>query len=105
MKIRAGCGFCEFQYRVDEVNKMKTRNVILMLFVLLFAKSALAQEFSRVDVYGEYSYLRFNPGFSQLRNRSFNGGGGGLDINLTHMFAIKAEFMGYGSTTFTTTFT
>jgi hypothetical protein len=84
---------------------MKIRNSILMLFALLFANAAFAQDYSRFDVFGEYSYMRFNTGISQLHNRSFNGGGGGFDINLNHMFGIKGEFLGYGSTSFTTTFT
>jgi len=84
---------------------MKIRNLILMLFALLFAGTAFAQDYSRVDAFVEYSYLRFNPGISQLHSRSFNGGGVGFEINLGQMFAIKGEFMGYGSTNFTTTFT
>jgi hypothetical protein len=84
---------------------MKFRNGIFAILVLFFAQAAFAQDTSRFDVFGEYSYLRFNPGISQLHSRSFSGGGGGLEINFAHIFAIKAEFMGYGSTSFTTTFT
>jgi opacity protein-like surface antigen len=85
--------------------QMKIRNLILMLFALLFANAAFAQDYSRFDVFGEYSYLRFSPGISQLHSRSFNGGGGGFEININQMFGIKGEFLGYGSTSFTTTFT
>jgi hypothetical protein len=84
---------------------MKIKNVMLVLLTLFVAKSAFAQDYSRVEGFVEYSYLRFNPGISQLHSRSFNGGGGGIDVNLTRNFGIKAEFMGYGSTNFTTTFT
>jgi hypothetical protein len=83
---------------------MKIRNGIFAILALFFAQAAFAQDVSRFDVFGEYSYLRFNPGISQLHDRSFNGGGGGFDVNFAHIFAIKAEFMGYGSTSFTTTF-
>jgi len=34
--------------------------------------SVYAQE-QKVEVFGEYSYLRFNPTLSYLKNRSFNG--------------------------------
>jgi hypothetical protein len=78
---------------------------MFLMFALLFAEAAFAQDTSTIDVFGGYSYLRFNPGFPQLHSRSFNGGGGGFDVNFGPMFAIKAEFMGYGSTSFTTTFT
>jgi hypothetical protein len=73
---------------------------ILIGTVLLFGSSVYAQE-SSVDLFGEYSYLRFNPTLSYLKNRSFNGGGGGVKYNFNKYIGIKAEFMGYGSTTFT----
>jgi hypothetical protein len=65
---------------------------------------ALAQDEHKIDVFGEYSYLRFNPTISQARNRSFNGGGGGATFYFSKYVGIKGEFMGYGSTSFTTTF-
>src|SRR5215472_3430224 len=83
---------------------MKIRNSILLLIVAFFAKGAFAQDYSRVDVFVGYSYLRFNPQISQLHSRSFNGGGAAIDFNFGPVFAIKAEFMGYSSTSFTTTF-
>lgn len=84
---------------------MKIRNVILMGIALLFAGPAFAQDFHRVEIGVDYSYLRFNPNIPQLHDRSFNGGGGSVSFNILKDFAIKAEFMGYGSTNFTTTFT
>jgi outer membrane protein OmpA-like peptidoglycan-associated protein len=57
-----------------------------------------------VEISVDYSYFRFNPSLTQLRNRSYNGGGGSFNFNLTEHFGIKAEFMGYGSTSWTTTF-
>jgi hypothetical protein len=94
-----------FKKKTEGEKRMKIRNMLLMLLALLFAKSAFAQDYSRVEGYVEYSYLRFNPQISQLHSRSFNGGGVGIDINVTRNFAIKGEFMGYGSTNFNTTFT
>jgi hypothetical protein len=84
---------------------MKLRNAILMGTALLFANTVFAQETQKVEVSVDYSYLRFNPEISQLHSRSFNGGGGSISYNFLKEFAIKAEFMGYGSTDFTTTFT
>jgi hypothetical protein len=84
---------------------MKVRNAILMGIALLFANTVLAQETQKVEVSVNYSYLRFNPEMSQLNSRSFIGGGGSISYNFAKEFAIKAEFMGYGSTDFTTTFT
>lgn len=84
---------------------MKFRNTILLAAAtLLFGTVTFAQEETqRVELFGEYSYLRFNPTLPHLNNRSFNGGGGGVTFNLTRMFGIKGELMGYGSTSFTTT--
>ncbi len=53
---------------------MKIRSAILFSIVLFFGTAAFSQMF---EVYGEYSYLRFNPTLSGLNNRSFNGAGGG----------------------------
>lgn len=80
---------------------MRIRNAMLLGVVMLFATSAYAQDDKKLEVFGEYSYLRFNPTLSYLKNRSFNGGGGGVQYNFNHYLGIKAEFMGYGSTNFT----
>src|SRR5215467_9956239 len=77
----------------------------LLLFgiAFLFGSAAFAQEEGRAEVFVEYSHLRFNPTLPRLNNRSFNGGGGGVTYNISRTFGIKAEFMGYGSTTWSTT--
>jgi hypothetical protein len=49
-------------------------------------------------VYGDYSYLQFNPTLSGLQSRALNGGGGGVQVNIGHWFGIKGDFQGYGST-------
>jgi len=80
---------------------MKVTITLLFVTILLATINAPAED--RFELYGEYSYLRFNPTIFGLNSRSFNGGGGGANLNFLHFFAIKAEFMGYGSTTFTRT--
>jgi hypothetical protein len=83
---------------------MRFRNTIMFAALLLSSTVAFAQEETqRVELFGEYSYLRFNPTLPHLNNRSFNGGGGGATFNFTRYLGIKAELMGYGSTSFTTT--
>ena len=84
---------------------MKIRNGVLAVIALLFATQMFAQERTKLDIPLVYSYFRFNPEISQAHSRSFNGGGGGVEFNISPMFSVKAEFMGYGSTHFTTTFT
>jgi hypothetical protein len=83
--------------------KMRIRDLVVMGTALLLAKTAFAQDTPKAEVFVEYSYLRFNPTLPELRNRSFNGGGGGADFNIGRHFALKAEFLGYGSTSWNVT--
>ena len=83
---------------------MKLKCAIALASLLLSVTAASAQqETPRFEVFGEYSYLRFNPTIPHFQNRSFNGGGGGVQFNITSYLGIKAELMGYGSTTWSAT--
>jgi hypothetical protein len=94
--------FCESETKPRKRRKgMNFRRTILLGFLLLFGSSVYAQDLQKVEIFGEYSYLRFNPTLSYLKNRSFNGGGGGVQYNLNSYLGIKGEFLGYGSTNFT----
>src|SRR5260370_25068229 len=85
---------------------MKSRNASLLGILLLSGTSAFAQESApRIEVFGEYSYLRFNPTIPQLKNRSFNGGGGGVTFNIHQHFGIKGGFVGDRRTSFNLTTT
>ena len=81
---------------------MRSMRAILVGTILLASVSAWAQ---RADVYADYSYLHFSPTITGLNSRSFNGGGAGADLYFLKIFGIKADFQGYGSTTFTRTYT
>ncbi len=83
---------------------MKLKYAILM-GLTLFAKAAFSEEEpEKINLFGEYSYLRFNPTLTGLPSRSFNGGGGGLAFFFGKYFGVKGELMGYASTTWTVTF-
>jgi hypothetical protein len=88
---------------------MKLTSTIFVGLFLLLGTAALAQQHQaqepppKADVFLVYSYLRFNPTLPAGRNRSFNGGGGGFTFFVGKYFGVKGEFMGYASTTFTTT--
>jgi hypothetical protein len=72
---------------------------------LLFTGAAFSQvETSKVEVYGEYSFLRFNPSLTGLSNRDFNGGGAGVTWFFSRYFGVKGEFIGYASDTWKVTF-
>lgn len=74
---------------------------ILLAVGMLFATAAFAQDDdSKLQVFGNYSYMRFVPQNNNIiQSFSLNGGGGGVAFYLTSMIGIKAEFEGYGSTT------
>jgi opacity protein-like surface antigen len=81
--------------------QMKIANMVLLAIVLVFGTNVIAQD--RFEVFAEYSYLRFSPTIGGLSGRDFNGGGGGVQLNFLKILGIKADFMGYGTTTFTRT--
>ncbi len=83
--------------------EMKIISAILFAVVLLSGTATFAQ--NRFEVFGGYSYLRFNPTVFGINSRSFNGGGGGATVYFLKAFGIKAEFMDYESTSFSKTFT
>jgi opacity protein-like surface antigen len=49
--------------------------------------------------------MQFNPTIAGLTSRAYNGGGGAVQMNFLHLFGIKADFQGYGSTQFSLTTT
>lgn len=81
---------------------MRISYLFLVSAAMVLSSSAFAQRF---EVYGDYSYFHFNPSVTGFQSRSFNGGGGGAAINFGHLFAIKGDFQGYGSTSWTQTVT
>lgn len=83
---------------------MKLRHAILIGATLLAKPGFSQEEASKVDLYGEYSLLRFNPTLTGLQSRNFNGGGGGATFFFGNHFGIKGDLMGYASTTWTVTF-
>ena len=84
---------------------MKVRSLFLLGSVLLFGTTAFAQDYAKVEVHGDYSYMRFNPENSNIvSGLSLNGGGGGVTVYVNHWLGITGDFQGYataGSRTFT----
>jgi hypothetical protein len=85
---------------------MKNKWIFLGFLAYLFVIPAAAQDsVPWVEVSGNYSYFRFTSATAHVPPRNLNGGGGSVNFNLTRHFGIKAEFMGYQSTLWRTTFT
>ena len=79
---------------------MKVRFISVFVAALLFGGAVMAQDDHKVEVTGDYSYFRFNPGLSKYFNsHSLNGGGGAVTYFLTSMIGVKADLQGYGSYT------
>jgi hypothetical protein len=80
---------------------MKIARNFLFATILVAGTTVAAQD--TVGVFAGYSYLRFSPTITGLSARSFNGGGAAIQLNFLKILGIKAEFMGYGNTTFSRT--
>jgi hypothetical protein len=78
---------------------MQMRGAIALGCIVLFGTAAFAQDYPRVEVPIDYSYMRWNPDATYLRASNMNGGGGGIAIYINSYFGIEADFQGYGSTT------
>jgi len=77
---------------------MKLRSAFVAGVVLLFGTVAFAQDYAKVEVPLNYSYMRFNPENSNIVSSfSLNGGGGGVTVYVNHWIGIEAEFQGYAS--------
>jgi len=82
---------------------MKTVLCLLTL-VAMSCLSVFAQN-PKFELFGDYSYMQFNPTVNGLQSRALNGGGGGFQFNMGRHFGLKGEFQGYASTQWTTTVT
>ena len=77
---------------------MKT--VILAGLVLLFGSAAFAQDYSKVEISGNYSYMRFVPQNNNIIGTfNVNGGGGSIAYYFSKYVGIEGELQGYGSYT------
>jgi len=79
---------------------MRMKHLVTVLAVALLSAVAFGQKF---EVYGDYTYMQFNPSVTGLQSRALNGGGGGLQWNMSPYFGIKADLQGYMSTQWTLT--
>jgi len=79
----------------------------LCLLALIAASrlSLFAQGAPAFELYGNYSYIQFNPTVNGLQSKALNGGGGGFQFNMGKYFGLKGDFQGYGSATWTTIIT
>lgn len=83
---------------------MKITKTILLAAIVLVGVSVSASAEDRFELFGGYSYLQFSPTIAGTPARGFNGGGAGATLYFLKILGIKADFMAYGNTTFTATY-
>lgn len=77
---------------------MRVRTVVIFVIAAMCTSTLFAQ---RAEVYGDYTYMQYNPTITGLQSRALNGGGGGIQFNMGPVFGIKGDFQGYMSTQWT----
>jgi outer membrane protein OmpA-like peptidoglycan-associated protein len=79
----------------------KSKVLLPLGIITMIAVTAWAQDYPKVEVGADYSFVRFNPSKAFTTSRDINGGGGSFTYNFTRVFGFKADFQGYGSETST----
>jgi hypothetical protein len=81
-------------------SRMKIRTPLILGITLLFGVVVYAQETPKIEVTGDYSYFRLNPGLpSYFNSQNLNGGGGNGAFFFTPNIALESDLQGYGSFT------
>ena len=76
---------------------MKYKCILVFGFMSFLTMAAFSEELPRFEVNLGYSLVNFHPNFAPITSFNLNGGGGGVVYNLTPWIGIKAELMGYGT--------
>jgi hypothetical protein len=76
---------------------MNFTKAMILGATFLAGAAAWAQEFPRVEVGADYSYLRFAPSGPYTKGHSLNGGGGSLVYNWNEYLGLKLDLQGYTS--------
>jgi hypothetical protein len=90
-------GRLEFELKRRK-REMKLQTIVAGI-ILLSGMAAWAQEFPRVEVGGNYSYVHYAPSAPYSQSHSLNGGGGELNFNINEFLGIKMDLQGYSSST------
>ena len=76
---------------------MKFAKALAGVSVLLIGTAVWSQEWPKVEVGGDYSYMRFAPSGPYTKGHSLNGGGGSIVYNWNEYLGIKMDLQGYTS--------
>jgi hypothetical protein len=89
-------GRLEFEVNMEETY-MNVKAVLIFSAILVLGTAAGAQEYPRVDIGANYSYMRYGPSAPYSQGHSLNGGGGDLNLNISEYLGFKMDLQGYGS--------
>jgi hypothetical protein len=78
---------------------MNVTKAIVFGAVFLVGVTAWTQEWPKVEVGADYSYLRFAPSGPYTKGHSLNGGGGSLTFDWNEYLGLKLDLQGYSSNT------
>jgi outer membrane protein with beta-barrel domain len=81
--------------RYGGLMKFKFVVSVIVLALFVFAAATQAQERQVIDVGVSYSYVRYNPATSGLKNFSMNGGSGSVALNFNSWLSGVADVGGY----------
>jgi hypothetical protein len=77
---------------------MKIRNALIPGIASLFGFAAYPQDTPKIEVTGDYSYFRLNPGLPSVWNsQNLNGGGAQAALYLKSWLAVAPDLQGHGS--------
>ena len=69
--------------------------VLVLALVSLFSIASFAQDYPKFEVPIGFSFVNVHPNQAALTSFNVFGGGGGFVYNVSPIFGIKADFMGY----------
>ena len=79
---------------------MKVRLAVLLAVASLVCSVSFAQDSPKIEITGDYSYFRLNPGLPSVWNsQNLNGGGAQAAFYVKSWLALAADLQGYGSFT------
>jgi len=77
---------------------MRVRSLLVLGIVLLFGTARFAQDYAKVEIPLDYSYMRFNRRIANIiSGLSRTAGVAGVAVYLNHWLGIQGDFQGYGS--------
>jgi len=88
------------QHKSNEEKEMKVRLAVLLAVASLVCSVSFAQDSPKIEITGDYSYFRLNPGLPSVWNsQNLNGGGAQAAFYVKSWLALAADLQGYGSFT------